>query len=235
VNPTPTIGISSTGTAVCAGQSVTFLASGAFSYTWNTGATGNSISSTPTINSTYTVNGTSSAGCTSSKTVAVVVNALPNVNASTSAPVICTGQSATLTASGASTYTWSDGSNGTSVAITPTANVTYTVNATDANGCQNNAVITQSVSTCTGVNAAAQSASSNELFAVYPNPSKGDFTVVLNETSEVIVYNVLAEVIITKTAEAGQHRFNINNKAAGVYFVKAISGSKQHVIKLVIE
>lgn len=234
VNTTPTISISATGTAVCAGQSVTFLASGAFSYTWNTGATGNSIVSTPTANTSYSVNGASSAGCTSSNTVSVVVNPLPNVSATGNASMICTGQSATLTASGASTYTWSDGSNGSPIVVSPTVTTTYTVNATDVNGCQNSATITQSVSACTGI-ANAAAVSSNELFAVYPNPAKGNFTVVLNEASEVIIYNLLAEIIVDKTVEAGHHSFNIDNKASGVYFVKAISGKKQHVIKLVIE
>jgi PKD repeat protein len=234
VNATPNINVSSTGTAVCAGQSVSLLASGAFSYTWNTGATGNSIAPTPTTNTTYTVTGTSSAGCVSSKTTAVVVNALPNVNATTSAPAICTGQTATLTATGAVTYTWSNSSNGSSIVISPTVSTTYTVDATGANGCQNYAIVSQTVSTCTGINNPASSPV-NEIFALYPNPSKGDFTIVLNEASNVIVYNVLAEIIIDKTLQAGKHQFNIDSKAAGVYFVKAISGNKQNVVKLVIE
>ena len=40
---------------------------------------------------------------------------------------ICTGASATLTAGGATNYTWSTGATGASIVITPTANSTYTV------------------------------------------------------------------------------------------------------------
>lgn len=40
---------------------------------------------------------------------------------------VCSGSSATLTASGATTYTWSNGSNASSIVITPTANTTYTL------------------------------------------------------------------------------------------------------------
>ncbi|MDP1800320.1 MAG: T9SS type A sorting domain-containing protein [Bacteroidota bacterium] len=40
---------------------------------------------------------------------------------------VCAGTSATLNAYGASTYTWSTGATGFSIAITPTANTTYTV------------------------------------------------------------------------------------------------------------
>jgi hypothetical protein len=40
---------------------------------------------------------------------------------------VCTGASATLTAGGATNYTWSTGATGSSIVITPTANSTYTV------------------------------------------------------------------------------------------------------------
>jgi hypothetical protein len=48
---------------------------------------------------------------------------------------VCTGSSATITASGASTFTWSTGtSSGNSIVVTPTANAVITVSAT-AGGC----------------------------------------------------------------------------------------------------
>ncbi len=40
---------------------------------------------------------------------------------------VCAGNSATLTASGATSYTWSNGATTNSIIITPTANVTYSV------------------------------------------------------------------------------------------------------------
>lgn len=40
---------------------------------------------------------------------------------------VCSGSSATLTASGATNYTWSTGATGNSIVITPTVNSTYTV------------------------------------------------------------------------------------------------------------
>jgi hypothetical protein len=41
---------------------------------------------------------------------------------------VCTGSSATLTATGATTYTWSTGANTSSIVITPTTSGTYSVN-----------------------------------------------------------------------------------------------------------
>ncbi len=57
---------------------------------------------------------------------------------------ICTGGSATLSVSGANTYTWSTGSNSTSIVVSPTTSINYTVTGTySATGCFGS--ITQSI------------------------------------------------------------------------------------------
>lgn len=49
---------------------------------------------------------------------------------------ICPGSSTTLSASGASTYTWNPGGlTGSSVTVSPVTNTTYTVTGTNASGC----------------------------------------------------------------------------------------------------
>ncbi|MDV7390499.1 hypothetical protein RZS08_04055, partial [Arthrospira platensis SPKY1] len=93
----------------------------------------NGVAFTPTATTDYTVIGTS-LGCESApQTVTVTVNPIPVV---TVAPVsaICAGESVTLTASGAASYTWTGGvSNG--VAFTPTSTANYTVVGTSL-GCE---------------------------------------------------------------------------------------------------
>lgn len=133
VSPNPTINIISTPTAVCLGNSATLTASGATTYTWLPASiTGNSIIVTPTTTTTYTVNGTSGI-CTNTRTISLIVNPNPTVNIATTSTAVCSGNSATLTGSGATTYTWMPGSlTGTSIVITPTTNTTYTL--TGANG-----------------------------------------------------------------------------------------------------
>jgi hypothetical protein len=54
---------------------------------------------------------------------------------------ICSGSSTTLTASGANTYLWSNGSTATSITVSPTNLTTYTVTGTDSNNCTNTANI----------------------------------------------------------------------------------------------
>ena len=58
---------------ICMGSTATLTASGATTYTWNTGATGATITPSPTLTTTYTLSGTNAVGCigTGSSTVTV--------------------------------------------------------------------------------------------------------------------------------------------------------------------
>lgn len=147
VNPLPTLSITSTATNICSGSSVTLAASGASSYTWNPGAlTGSSVVITPAVNTTYTVTG-SNGTCFNTKTVSVIVNPTPTIIATSSSPSLCSGNSATLNASGGVSYVWNPGGSvSASLAVTPSVTTIYTVTGTSAAGCTNTAMITLSVS-----------------------------------------------------------------------------------------
>ncbi|HXU25850.1 MAG TPA: FG-GAP-like repeat-containing protein [Bacteroidia bacterium] len=143
--------ISITGTTtICMGNSTTLTAVGTDAFVWSANAasaTTNTVTVTPPANATYTVTGNNT-GCTvtATQTVSVLVNNLPMVNITASPPYVCNTNPVTLTASGAATYTWSNGiTNGT--AFTPTGVATYTVNATDLNNCSNTATVTIGLST----------------------------------------------------------------------------------------
>jgi PKD repeat protein len=135
VNALPTI-IASADAAICQGSSATISASGATSYTWNNGAeSAASASVSPATTTTYTVTGTTN-GCTNTDQVIVTVNALPTVIASSDA-AICQGISATISASGATSYTWNNGAgSAASASVSPASTTTYTVTGT-TNGCTN--------------------------------------------------------------------------------------------------
>ncbi len=122
--------------SVCAGGTTTLTASGADTYTWNATQAAASITVSPSANTVYTVTGTDLSGCESMFIAQVTVSALPSVSAN--APSVCAGGTTTLTASGASTYTWSTAQAATSITVSPTANTVYTVSGTDMNGCVNN-------------------------------------------------------------------------------------------------
>ncbi len=63
----------------------------------------------------------------------------PNPSVSASSSIICGGNPAVLTASGASTYTWSNASIGATVTVTPSSSTMYTVTGTNSQGCSNSA------------------------------------------------------------------------------------------------
>jgi hypothetical protein len=133
VNPTPTVAIAGP-TAVCVGSSATLTANGANTYSWSTTATTSSTSVSPTVTTLYSVVGTGTNGCTRTATVNLNVNPTP-VIAIAGPTAICVGSSATLTASGANTYSWSTTATTASITVSPTANVTYTSTGTSSLGC----------------------------------------------------------------------------------------------------
>jgi hypothetical protein len=79
VYPIPSVSANSA--VICGGNNATLTATGATSYSWNSGQTTSSISVTPTITTNYTVTGTSN-GCSNTAVSSVVIPA-------TSAPNIC--------------------------------------------------------------------------------------------------------------------------------------------------
>lgn len=144
--------ISITGdSSVCSGNPATLTASGAGSYTWSpaTGlntTTGETVIANPSTTTTYTVTGTAGTCVIEPKTVTVTINSTPDVSISSASPLlICAGESKTVTATGASSYTWSpatglSSTNNASVTASPTEDITYKV--VGANGsCKDSAEI----------------------------------------------------------------------------------------------
>lgn len=153
----PNVSLTPSANSICVGNSVSLTASGAVSYAWSHGlGTGSSKTVSPTTNQTYQVTGTDANGCQSIATVPITVNQLPNVVASASSYEICNGASTTLTASGASNYTWNQGlGNGSTKTVSPTSNQTYQVTGTDGNGCQNTSNVSVVVNPLPNVNVVA--------------------------------------------------------------------------------
>jgi len=135
VNALPIVAVNSP--TVCVGTSATMNATGATTYTWSSGGTGNSLTVTPASTTNYTIAATDANGCISSGTATVNINSLPPVTATSAS--ICPTNTATITASGASTYTWNTGATTASINAAPVSNTNYTVTATDVNGCVNTA------------------------------------------------------------------------------------------------
>ncbi len=121
---------------------------GAYSYLWSNSETTQDLSGLAA--GSYTVTVTDVNGC--SKTGTFTVNSTPAtpVSVSASSNVICSGDSTTLTASNAVSYSWLpttglSATTGAVVKASPASTTTYTVTGTDASGCVSQASVTITV------------------------------------------------------------------------------------------
>lgn len=187
VNPLPSV-LAGNDKTTCQGQGVTLNASGAVTYAWNNGVT-NNTAFTPANSNTYIVVGTDANGCQDSDTVIVTVNQLPNVIA-VNDQTTCNGQSVTLNATGASTFTWNNNVVN-NIAFTPSASNTYIVIGTDVNGCQDSDTVNVTVNQNTTSQISQTSTNSYTLNGqtysqsgtytqIIPNANGCDSTITLN-------------------------------------------------------
>lgn len=149
---------------ICDGGSVQLDAPpGATSYEWqHNGATTQSVTVTPSTTETYYCEVTGLCDYKQMLDVTVTVNPNPTVditNGTTAA--ICNGESITLNAAGASSYTWNTTQNGSAINVSPTSQTTYTVTGTDVNGCTDDAQIIVSVNALPTLSAAPTSVDSD--------------------------------------------------------------------------
>src|SRR5206468_321964 len=126
VNPAPTCSITPSNPSICVGGSSTLTASGGTSFLWSNAATTASITVNPTstkvkptITTTYTVTVTNANGCTSSCSTTVTINPAPTCNITPANPSICVGGSTTLTASGGTSFLWSNAATTASITVNP--------------------------------------------------------------------------------------------------------------------
>lgn len=203
----PHVTLAAGNTTICQGTSASFTASTGFSpynFYVNTASAQNTASNTfssSTLNNNDTVRvlGTDAIGCAdTSNSIIVTVNASPTVSINPASATYCAPGSAGLTASGASTYTWSpptdlSSTSGPNVTASPSVTTQYTVAATDVNGCMDSETVTVTVNNCTGINLLQTNA-----FSVYPNPTNGNFVISANfsEDTRLELKNALGQTVL---------------------------------------
>ena len=187
VIPGPTASVSTTnancGTADGSATATATGGSGNYTYLWGANA-GNQTTQTA-INltaGTYSVT-VNDGNCSTIATGIVIEIGTPTVIVSPSNEVICQGQSVTLTATGADSYTWTPATGlntttGDVVIASPTSTITYTVEGTIP-GCSNTADATIIVNPLPTTSVSATNAScgsADGTATVFPSGGSGSYT-----------------------------------------------------------
>ncbi|MDZ4665272.1 MAG: T9SS type A sorting domain-containing protein [Bacteroidota bacterium] len=220
--------------------SINNVAIGNTSYTWAvtpatatlTPITGTAISMQFPGMGTYTLNAYGSglpsgaATSTAERIVTVGFVTTPMVSAVSTDSILCTGNSAVLTASGATTYTWNTSANTSTINISPTANTTYTV--TGKNGyCVSSFTILQTVDPCTSL----FEANKIEVAAIFPNPFSNKLNFISNGEMEVCIRNMVGETIKQALIHS-TGTINTSEFSSGIYFVTIKTEKETKVLKL---
>lgn len=143
--------------AACAGDTIEVMAAGAASYSWESADhhpldTGSTLIYVLDSNEVLTVIGTNASGCVDSTLLTLEVLPGPVVTTSNDT-TICVGDSAIIEAGGGVSYRWSTGDTTATIEVAPVSSNSYSVTATDSNGCSSTAEITVTVSDDLAVNA----------------------------------------------------------------------------------
>lgn len=249
---------------VCPGDSVLFYGFGGYAYAWDFGDGSPIGTATQSFDGadlilhaysttgTYVVKVTVFNGCmqsfTDSLTVTVTNSVVPTpffgwVNQGNP---ISSCDTVHFIAFGGSSYTWDFGDG--AVITTSSATIdhqytaagTFNINLTVTNGCGNTAS-TADVIQISNCAVGIESLSKNNTLNIYPNPSSGNFTLEIGDLelpASITVYNSLgAAVFSEKLYSTAEHekQIQLKNAAAGLYFIRVISGKKVMQQKAVIQ
>lgn len=228
------LSVSVASTSSCTAGSATATPSGGtgpYSYTWSPSG-GNSSTINGVASGNYTVSVSDGSCSVGMATVSISGSSTLNVNASSSNSFVCLGQSTTLTATGATTYTWNTGATGPSTIVTPTASGFYQVVGTSV-GCTDTANVFQQVSLCTGIE---QNETNGKGYAVFPNPNNGNFVLMgrqVPENSTLEIYNSIGQLVQRKDMKNIHTEIDVAKEANGLYYLKVIkNGTPQYYIKV---
>ncbi len=236
VNPTPN-------NATCNGGTdggITITVSGGagnYAYAWSNSTSNQNLANVAA--GTYSVTVTDANGCSTVASNLLVGEASGVTVTVTTTPETASGASngtAIATATGGTgliTYTWSNSSTGSN--LSNLAPATYTVTATDVNGCS--ATASGTVSTFNGISNVGLIVSLN----MYPNPTEGkiNMNLTLAQPEAVVVewYNAIGERVLTNSFDSSlniNHTFDLSNVAAGVYYARIQYAGQTSVERVVL-
>ncbi len=173
--------------------------------------------------------------CTVSASGSAILStaSLPIVDAGAD-ETICSSDNATITATGADSYTWDNSLGaGATHTVSPTVTTTYIVTGTDVNGCVDTDDVVITVDACTAVSDAQLGD-----ISVYPNPTQGILYLKgLNGAYGIELVNGLGVAVGSWSGQSngGNVSVDLTGKIAGVYFLVLTQDDEQQILRIVKE
>jgi hypothetical protein len=223
---------------ICAGQTASITGISNSAITWYASNTAsNSIGSgsvlvTPTLSAgTYTYYA-AAATCTADGTRAgfvLRVNPNPSLFVSAQPATVCPGQSATLSVSGASTYTWSTTQLTSTISVSINTSSVFSVFGTDTlTGCNHTETVSVKFSNCTGL-----TENLNTNFTIYPNPFNKNLDLVLEQAAAMKLYDQLGRLVLSQDLQKGKNMIFSSQLKEGIYFIQLNFGETIYTQKII--
>lgn len=206
--------------------------SGTYTYSWSPGNYSQASVSNLTAG-IYTVQIQDSLNqCQFSHQFSVTTLALPLISIS-GKTLVCSGESSTLTAAGAATYSWSTGPMTNTIIVSPTAAVTLSVFAQDSlTGCLATKKITIQTSKCLDL----FSNSGRINYRLSPNPFKDEITVQpLDEYLKAYdfkLYDSKGECLLKSSVIGNSFSIATHGLLPGVYILEINTNSEKSYFKV---
>lgn len=153
-----------------------------------------------------------------------------NLNVSLN-PTICAGESTTLNASGAHTYSWSSGTTSSSITVAPPLSTTFYVAGTNTlSGCVADSSVLVTVNACADVKTI-----NNYFSNIYPNPVIDMLTIISSrkDVKNIEIMTLTGISVYSKIAETGQVTINMTNFSPGLYLLRISTRKNVESFKLV--
>jgi hypothetical protein len=213
-----------TDTEICSGESVTLLALGSGTITWNNDVQ-NNVAFSPQQTTVYTATGDDGSGCSSSETIEIFVTPTP------ATPTVTPFANNLVSSSSNGNQWYLDGAlidGATSQLFTPEANGNYTVTVSQG-ACSSISApyLFESIITSIG--------NDFSVFALYPNPAS-DFvslTGMLPQT-EISINTITGMLVDRFVSSDNKQTLNISSLLPGVYLITLSHENGRHTTKLVV-
>ncbi len=196
-----------------------------YTYTWASGQTTDSIGALAEGNYNVTVLDAASNVFEGSYQITSPTELLLNLTATNTSSSSSNGMASALVTGGTAPfdYAWSTGGTDSVITQQPAGN--YTLNVTDANGCEKTETVT------IGVNTGIAAIDGESDLLIYPNPFSNKLQVVangFNQDASVAMFNYLGQQVTVELIEQDTSGISINTQklAPGIYLLVLTQGEK---------